>query len=147
MTLLNFLSFVDLIKVCLFTIPLNPCSAIHLHKLVRQIIYFFSLPFLPSVCPVSGKFYKLSFLIMCPRNFNSLFLILSISILFLFSLKLPCYSYVQSMGFSATFLRITSRLPQVFFFFSSIIHSFFFSLINYSFILNSICWVWLTKFK
>lgn len=74
MTFQNFLSFVALTKVCLFAIPPSPFSTIQIRKHVRLAAHCYPLPFLPSICPVSVKFSNLYFLIMCSRNFFSLFL-------------------------------------------------------------------------
>lgn len=69
----NFLSLGLLNKYCLFFISPKLCMPIHLCKLARHVIRC-----LPLSLPSSIKFSKLSFLIMGPRNFSSLFLMLSI---------------------------------------------------------------------
>lgn len=73
----------------------NSCSAVYLHKLVRQVTQCFLLSSLPSVCPVSNFLLQLSSL--CHRHFNYLFVILTASFLFPFSLKYPWYSLNSSL--------------------------------------------------
>lgn len=75
MTFHNLLSFVAFssMSFCYFS---TSCSAIHLHKLKWLVSAGFLLPL---IYHVSVKISKPSFLIMSPRNWICLFLILSIS--------------------------------------------------------------------
>lgn len=54
----------------------TPRYAVQSHKLVGLMARFIFLFLLSSVYPVSIKFFKPFFIIMCPRNINCLFLIL-----------------------------------------------------------------------
>lgn len=64
--------FVALSSVFRFPIPLTHHSVSHLHNHIREVVYFFSLSLLPSICPASIKFYKPTFHIICSRNLNQL---------------------------------------------------------------------------
>lgn len=79
MVLRNFLPIVALRKCCL-----KPCFRIHLEKLISLAIRCFPLYLLLSVCLGSVEFSKPYFFILCSRNFNCLFLMLYISISFVF---------------------------------------------------------------
>lgn len=70
------------VKIVFFAISTNPCPAKQLHKLVRQLIHCFPLSVLPSIYPVSLKFSKPSFFIVCSSSFNYLSLMQSISVIF-----------------------------------------------------------------
>lgn len=74
-TLHNFLSSEALSNVFLFTIPTH--SIIDSHKLVNYVVCCLSLSILPLIFPVSVKFSKPCILIICPRNFRCLLLILN----------------------------------------------------------------------
>lgn len=95
------LSFAALSDICLFPISTGNSSTIHLHKLIQQVICCFSL--LLYECQILQSL----FLHCAPQKFQLSFSDpkLQVSFLFLFSLKLPCYSHVLSMVFSASFCR------------------------------------------
>lgn len=97
MALSNFLPFVTLIPA-----PLQSslylcatCSPINLLKFVSQAsCCIFSLHFLPSVCPVSIKFTKPSFVIMCRQNVSCDFLTFSSSF-FVVLISLKTFSFLM----------------------------------------------------
>lgn len=64
--------------------PHRSSRQLFIYTSFKQITWCFSLCFLILVCPVSVKFTKPSFFIMCPRDFNCLFLILSVFFCFHF---------------------------------------------------------------
>lgn len=103
----NFLSFVALKNFCPFVALLKLVSPSIYTSLLDSVLIVFLLP---SNIPASIKFSKTSFHIMCPRNFNSVFRILSICLYFVsISLKRCGCSYVRSMVFSASTRRIYLR--------------------------------------
>lgn len=122
------LGFVLLYVPCLFrtqvTMALDNClsfaalnqfqSTNYLHKFIRQVMHYFHLFLLLSIYLVSVKFSKPSFLIVCLRNFSGHFMLLSISVLFLFpfSLKLGCCLCVLFMVFSVSFCRTTFQVSS-----------------------------------
>lgn len=95
----KFLYFEALSSVFFFTIPPIPYCAIYMHKFVS----FFSIFGLVSI-----KFVNPSILIICSRNVNSFFLILSI-----LYLKLLRCLHAPSVLFSASFCWTIFLLPQV----------------------------------
>lgn len=57
---------------------------IHLHRLLKQVVLCFSLTLWPLIYPKSVEFSNPSFLVIYPRNVNYLYLIASISIIFIY---------------------------------------------------------------
>lgn len=92
--LYNFHFLVAVSNFCHFTIPLCSCSAIQLHKLIKDVTY--SLPFLSSlsfecqICQVPFLYRKEILTLFLPKK--------RISFSFLLFLKLSHCSYVLSNG-------------------------------------------------
>lgn len=122
-------SLVALSNVCPITIPHSPCSSIYIHKLIL----------LTSVCHVCIKISKPYFLIFCPGNFNCLFLIQSINVLFVST------SFQTSSPLTYSLHGILSILQQkqnsvaisVLFIFEKIVHHSLLYNMTASFINNS----------
>lgn len=76
----NVFSSVVYRNICYFNARPNSWSDIHLRKHIRRFTFFFFLSRFHSVYPVSAKFSYSPLLHISLRNFNSLVLILSISV-------------------------------------------------------------------
>lgn len=86
----------------------DPRSIIHSRKLVCGWLAAF--PYLSGSQYVRGgcKFFKISFLLICPRNFSCLLLILTqMFFLLSFSLKQPRCLLTHSMELSSSFCKTT----------------------------------------
>lgn len=81
MAIHNVLPFAILNMFYLFASSPKRCSTIHLHKLARWVLRYFSPSHLSLICPLSIKIFKPYFLMSCLRNINYLFLILIVSVL------------------------------------------------------------------
>lgn len=114
MSLHNFLSVFALSNSC--SLSLWPLFC-HPFTQIYQVSYYFSQFFLPSMCPVSVKFVKPSFVIICPQSFTYF------SFYFLFDLKLSCFVHNMSMV-RLTFIDgstlLTSSLSRCYSTFSAI---------------------------
>lgn len=71
------------IKVCLFYLSSNSCSANRIRYFVRKVIYCFLLSLWASLRPVSVTFSNPCYLIISSRYFKCLFLIRLIKVLYL----------------------------------------------------------------
>lgn len=69
----NSLFFVVRCNVCRLTVPFSSFSVIQMHKLVTELTSCFPFNLLPLMCLVNGKFFKISFLIICPRNITTIY--------------------------------------------------------------------------
>lgn len=103
----RFINFVYLFSLLISVLP-SICK-----KNVGQVMHYLHLSLLPLNCTMIIKFAKPCFRISWSRNFNWHFLMLSLSFLFLLSIKFHRYLHVLSMVFSAIVCRATFLSHQV----------------------------------